>query len=134
MKKTHKTVRFTDAEISAIEKIMADNRLSFSEVVRTSVMGQLAEVTAQKNKVLSEEEREQALKDVAKMAENLGNIKTDNARQGNNINQIAKILNSGGVVKNTDELLNNADKRLKTFTAITIQMSERVNEIWRSLV
>lgn len=134
MKKTHKTVRFTDAEISAIEKVMADNRLSFSEVVRTSVMGQLAEVTAQKNKVLSEEEREQALKDVATMAESLGHIKTDNARHGNNINQIARILNSGGGVKNTDEVLNAAAERLAMFTKVTIEMSERVNKIWQSLV
>lgn len=134
MKKTHKTVRFTDAEIRAIEKVMTDNRLSFSEVVRTSVMGQLAEVTAQKNKVLSEEEREQALKDVATMAENLGNIKTDNARHGNNINQIARKLNSGGKAKNRDETLNAAAARLKIFTDVTTEMSERVNKIWQSLV
>lgn len=134
-KTVHKTMRFTPEVAAQIDKLAKQNKMSFSEFVRHSIEGNLTAISEKKDTGLTAEERGFALRNLATMAENLGHMKRDSTKHGNNLNQIAKKLNSGGAATKDDmRLIIAAYKRTGALNDISIKMSKVVNKIWQSLV
>lgn len=85
-------VRVSEEDMKLIESVAQENRMSKSDVVRLAMRGELKKVTDGRNKSLSNEEREQALKTLGRLTEEMVAVRHDNARMGSNVNQIAKSL------------------------------------------
>lgn len=87
-------VRLTDDEARMIDDIAKENRMSKSDVVRFAIVGELKEVSAKRTKPMTPEQRIEILEAVGKATTLLSKVKADNAKLGNNVNQIARRLNS----------------------------------------
>lgn len=87
-------VRLTDDEARMIDDIAKENRMSKSDVVRFAIVGELKEVSAKRTKPMTPEQRKEILEAVGKATTLLTKVRTDNAKLGNNVNQIARRLNS----------------------------------------
>lgn len=129
----HISVRIDDELFDIVEQMAKANRMSKSEVVRTALEGELAKISEQKNKALSDEQRQALLRILGKIMTHVSVMRNDNARLGGNVNQIARALNSGGVGVSQIELQEYinlkevVDKRLNEF-------SRGLDAIWRTLV
>jgi len=131
-KSRHINVRFDSELYGVVEKVATENRMTKSEVVRTALEGELSKIDARKNKTLSDEDRERMLKNMGTMMTSLSSIRNDNAKYGNNINQMVKAINKGetsvsgiqlnGYVQYGDKV----EKYLET-------VAEELNRIWHTL-
>lgn len=126
-------VRLDDKTNDIVNRVAKANRVSKSEVVRLALTGELEKIDAKKNKSLSDEEREKVLRDLGKMMGVLSNIQNQNARLGNNVNQIAKAINMGKAPVSTHDVAayaaygNAMSKGLEN-------MGKGLDTLWRILV
>lgn len=133
LKSKHINVRFEEAIYADIVKRAEKERRSKSDVVRTALSGELAKISEQTNKVLTNEQRVAVLNIMGKVMTHVSVIRNDNAKLGRNVNQIAKSMNQGipGVSKIELEAYKDLEKRVD---AELSQFSKGLDAIWRILV
>lgn len=132
-KSKHINVRFESDMFDEIAEIAKENRRTKSEVVRTALEGELAKISEQTNKKLTDEQRAAVLKIMGAIMTDISAIRNDNVKLGNNVNQIAKSMNQGVSVVSEIELAA-YDKLEKTVDAQLDQFSKGLDAIWRILV
>lgn len=133
LKSKHINVRFEEEIYADIVKRAEQERRSKSDVVRTALSGELAKISEQTNKVLTNEQRVAVLNIMGKVMTHVSVIRNDNAKLGRNVNQIAKSMNQGipGVSKIELEAYKDLEKRVD---AEMSQFSKGLDAIWRILV
>jgi len=133
LKSKHINVRFEEEIYADIVKRAEQERRSKSDVVRTALSGELAKISEQTNKVLTNEQRLAVLNIMGKVMTHVSVIRNDNAKLGRNVNQIAKSMNQGipGVSKIDLEAYKDLEKRVD---AELSQFSKGLDAIWRILV
>lgn len=132
-KSKHINVRFDSELYDVVEQIAKENRMSKSDVVRTAIEGELANISEQRNKSLSDAERETIIRDVGKILTFLSKIDAQNRRLGNNVNQIARAMNRGQKGVSQIELAE-YEKYGKWVERNMKAMSRAVDKLWRTLV
>lgn len=96
VKRNQVNVRLKDDENAVVERIAGTHNISKSEVIRLALNGELAKVEKRKNNSLSDDERSVVLLKMGAMMGTLSEIRNQNSHFVSNVNQIAKVLNSGG--------------------------------------
>jgi Arc/MetJ-type ribon-helix-helix transcriptional regulator len=133
LKSKHINVRFEEEIYADIVKRAEQERRSKSDVVRTALSGELAKISEQTNKVLTNEQRVAVLNIMGKVMTHVSVIRNDNAKLGRNVNQIAKSMNKG--MPGVSEIELKAYKDLeKRVDAELSQFSKGLDAIWRILV
>lgn len=125
-------VRLDDETFAVVNELAANNRMTKSQVVRAAITGQLEAINGSAKNSLSDDERKKILDTMTNIMTNISKINADVAREGNNINQIAKAANSGRIMRHpdADDLANRREKMAKYFSFA----AEELNKIWQLLV
>lgn len=133
LKSKHINVRFEEEIYADIVKRAEQERRSKSDIVRTALSGELAKISEQTNKSLTDDQRLAVLSIIGKVMTHVSVIRNDNAKLGNNINQIAKSMNLGvpGVSKIELEAYKEFEKRIGSDLS---QLSKGLDGVWRILV
>lgn len=136
-------VRLTDDEARMIDEIAKENRMSKSDVVRFAIAGQLKEVTAERSRPIEPVQRKELLETLGKTTMMLTKVRTDNARLGNNVNQIARHLNSNVTKKAVPDgkVLEALSRDIRMYRSTDmntqeelLNLSKELRRIWQSLV
>lgn len=125
-------VRLDDATFAVVNELAANNRMTKSQVVRAAIAGQLEAINGSAKNSLSDDERAELLEVLTKTMTNLSAINAIMAREGNNINQIAKAANTGRITRHPDT--DNLVARREEMSKYLSHNAERLNKIWQSLV
>lgn len=124
-------VRLDDDTNAIVNKLAQQKRVSKSEVCRQALTGELAKIDAKQNKVFTPEERKEILVKLGSMTENISVIRNNNAKFGNNVNQIARAANQG-VIK-THPQIQEFEKHGENMGAYLEKVAKELNEIWQLL-
>src|SRR5699024_3248329 len=133
-KSKHINVRFDSELYDVVEQIAKEKRMSKSEVVRQAIDGQLSLLGSSKADSLSDTEREEIMGQLGQIMTTLSTIKRNNILYGNNVNQIAKIMNSGGTPQIDEERFDRMVDYGRQHVEVLKQFSKAVDELWRILV
>lgn len=128
-------VRLTDDEARMIDEIAKENRMSKSDVVRFAIAGQLKEVTAKRSKPMEPVQRIELLDAIANATTIVSNIDAENGRRGNNVNQVAKYLNSN-VTKQAGpdgKILEALSRDLRFYRSSDMSTQEEVEKLAKEL-
>lgn len=125
-------VRLSEEEYAAIEKLAKEHNRSKSEIVRTAFQGELAKLDASRNKTLSADERSEMLVKLGSMLTGLSEMRNHTNGMGRNINQMAKLINSGQIprVSGFDEAVKYSENVKQNLEVV----AEELNRIWHTLV
>lgn len=85
-------VRFDDDEFEAVRDLAIKYGISRSEFIRKAMVGQLQPLPTD---TLDAEQFEQYITQLSVLRTQVGSVETQLVRIGNNVNQIAKKMNSG---------------------------------------
>lgn len=131
-KSKHINVRFDSELYDVVEQIAKENRMSKSDVVRTAIEGELANISEHRNRSLSDAERETIIRDVGRILTFLSRIEAQNRRLGNNVNQIARAMNKGQ--KGVSQIELDEYEKYRHWVERNIKaMSKAVDKLWRIL-
>lgn len=128
-------VRLTDDEARMIDEIAKENRMSKSDVVRFAIVGQLKEVTAERSRPVEPVQRKELLETVGEARTIVAHIDAENARRGNNVNQIARHLNSNATKKAGPDgkILEGLSRDLRMYRSADMNTQEEVEKLTKEL-
>lgn len=144
-------VRMTKDEYENLTEVATTEDMTRSDVLRLSFLGEMTQRAELKSTSMSDEERKRVVElfgymntELSKISREVSYMRHDNARRGNNINQIAKRLNTGEELNAVqEELLNelksarsdyaDLNKRIEHHDKLIESMLDGLQAQWRIL-
>jgi len=126
-------VRVSDDEYRAIVEVADALRMKRSEVVRLGLADALNEVSRNVGPVMTDEKHAEVMKELGMLVTLLSGLKSDNSLFGSNVNQLAKLANTGHAVQFTDKDYVDVIRMKNEMHDKLSEVMEGVRTVWRTL-